>query len=155
MILLLLLYIPFLKRPTNGCTPFALSRKPESYIDEVYICLIRSIIEYAVTGWANIPLYLEDVIHLIQNKVLTVIFQGLPYDEALRSTGVTTLTAQRHHICKRFIQIIETSGYLSNLLPNITEVPHGYTLHSGQIRCYTVLANTSRLNNLLLINSND
>ena len=94
---------------------------PNSDIVKVYLSLIRSIPEYAVPAWANIPLYLEDA---IQKRVLAVIFPGVPYEDALRSAGVTTLTARRDHICKRFIQNIKTSGFLSNLLPNVTEVSH-------------------------------
>ena len=122
---------------------------PKTDIVKVYISLIRSILEYAVPAWANIPLYLEDAIESIQKRVLAVIFPGVPYDEALRSAGVTTLTARRDHTCKRFIQNIKTSGFLSNLLPTITEVSHRYTLCSGQIRYDKVLANTSRLNNFV------
>ena len=66
-----------------------------------------------------------------------------------RSVGVTTLTARRDHIYKRFIRNIKTFGFLSNLLPTITEVSHGYTLRSGQIRYDKGLANTSRLNNFV------
>ena len=103
-----------------------------------------------VPAWANIPLYLEDAIESIQKRALAVIFPGVPsYDEALRSAGVTTLTAHRDHICKRFIHNIKTSGFLSNLLSNIREVPFEYTHCSGQIRSDKVLANTSRLNNFV------
>ena len=110
---------------------------------------MRSILEYAVPAWENIPLYLEDAIESIQKSALAVIFPGAPYDEALRSAGVTTLTARRDDRCKRFMRNIKTSGFLSNLLPTITEVSHGYTLRSGQTRYDKVLANTSRLNNFV------
>ena len=113
----------------------------------MYISLIRSILQYAAPARAYIPLYLEDTIESIQKRALAVIFPGDPYDEALRSPGVTTLTARRDYTCKRFIQNIKTPGILSNLLPNITEVSHGYTLRPGQIRHHIVLANTSSLNN--------
>ena len=107
---------------------------PKGDIVKVYVSLIRSILEYAVPAWANIPLYLQDTIESIQKMALAVIFPGVPYDKALRTEGVTTLTARRDHICKRFIRNIKTSGFLSNLLPTTTEVSHGYTLRSGQLR---------------------
>ena len=125
---------------------------PKGDIVKVYISLTRSILEYAVLAWANIPLYLEDAIESIQKRALAVIFPGLPYDEALRTAGGTTLTARRDHICKRFIRNIKTSGFLSNLLPTTKEVSHGYTLRSGQLRYDKVLANTSRLNNFVTYN---
>jgi len=100
---------------------------PKSNNVKLYISLKRSIFEYAAPAWASIPLYVEHAIESIQKRALAVIFPGEPYDEALRSAGITTLTARRDHICKRFIENIETSGFLSNLLPNITEVSHGYT----------------------------
>ena len=122
---------------------------PSLFIVKVYFSLIQSILEYAVPAWTNIPLYLEDAMESIQKRALAVIFPGVPYDEALRIAGVTTLTARRDHVCKSFIRNIKTSGFLSNLLPTITEVSHGYTLRSGQIRYDKVLANTSRLNNFV------
>ena len=147
--------LAFLKRPTNGCTPFAFSRKPVFPRVTLSKCMLAL---YEVSSdmlyqhdCANIPLYLEDAIESVQKRALAVIFHaGVPsYEEALRSAGVTTLTAHRDHICKRFIQNIKTSGFLYNLLPNITEVSYGYTLRSGQIRNDKVLANTSRLNNFV------
>ena len=115
---------------------------PKGDIVKVHRNLIRSILEYAVPAWANIPLYLADAIESIQQRALAVIFPGVPYDEVLRTAGVTTLTARRDHICKRFIRYIKTSGFLSNLLPTITEVSHGLGYDK-------VLANTSRLNNFV------
>ena len=97
----------------------------------------------------NILLYLEDAIESIQKRARAVIFPDDPYDEALGSEEVTTLTARNDHIYKRFIQNIATPRFLSNLLPNIIEVSHGYTLRSGQIRYDKVLANTSHLNNFV------
>ena len=98
---------------------------PKGDIVKVHRSLVRSILQYAVPAWANIPFYLEDAIESIQKRALAVIFPDVPYDEALRTAGVTTLTARRDHICKRFIRYIKTSGFLSNLLPTITEVSHG------------------------------
>ena len=73
---------------------------PKGDIVKVYISLIPSILEYAVPAWENIPLYLQDAIESIQKRALAVIFPGVPYDEALQTAGVTTLTARSDNICK-------------------------------------------------------
>ena len=103
------------KKANKGLYAIRIIKKacvPKSDIVKVYISLIRSILEYLVPAWENIPFYLEDAIESVQKRALAVIFHaGVPsYEEALRSAGVTTLIAHRDHICKRFIQKMKTSG---------------------------------------------
>ena len=64
---------------------------PKSDIVKVYISLIRSILEYLVPAWENIPLYLEDTIESVQKRALAVIFHAgsgqIRYDKVLANSS--------------------------------------------------------------------
>ena len=50
---------------------------------KVYLCNVRSVLEYAVQVWQDIPAYLSDVIESIQRRALRIIFPYSSYQQAL------------------------------------------------------------------------
>ena len=109
----------------------------------VYSSLICSVLEYASPVWANLPEYLSLLIEGVQKKALEIIFPGLPYRDALVHCGLRTLSDRCAAACTKFMQRVQDTGVLANLLPLCTTVSHGYNLHSGTIREDPVMASTN------------
>ena len=62
-----------------------------SNIVNIYKCSVRSILEYAMAAWQDIPEYLSSKLESIQRSPLKVIFPGVGYKEALAKSGLSTL----------------------------------------------------------------
>ena len=60
-----------------------------------------------------------------------MILPDCSYESALVSCGLSTLLVRREDACRRFISNIKESGFLTHLLPQPTNVAHGYGLRSG------------------------
>ena len=63
--------------------------------------------------------------------------------------GLPTLLLRRDEACRHFISNIKESGFLSHLLPQPTNVTHGYGLRSGFSRSEFRLVRTDRLSNFV------
>ena len=50
---------------------------------KVYLCNVRSVLEYAGQVWQDIPGYLSDAIESIQRRALRIIFLNSSYQQAL------------------------------------------------------------------------
>ena len=57
----------------------------------IYCSVIRSILEYASPAWADLPDYLCSHLESVQKRALKIIFPGLPYCEALKTSKLKTL----------------------------------------------------------------
>ena len=79
----------------------------------------------------------------------TSIFPDCSYESALVRCGLPTLLSRRDEACRRFISNIKESGFLSHLLPQPTNVAHGYGLRSGFPRSEFRLVRTDRLSNFV------
>ena len=55
------------------------------------MCSIRSILEYAVPAWQDIPEYLSVKLESIQKQALKIVFPDYSYDEALTFSGLESL----------------------------------------------------------------
>ena len=100
---------------------------------------------YASPVWANLPEYLSLLIKGAQKKPYEIIFPGLPYRDVLVRCGLHTLSDRCAAACTKFIQRVQDSGVLANLLPQCTTVSHGYNLHSATIREDPTMASTNCL----------
>jgi len=58
---------------------------------KVYLCSVRSVLEYATQVWQDIPAYLSDTIESIQRRALRIIFPNSSYQQALISKSWDTL----------------------------------------------------------------
>ena len=67
----------------------------------------------------------------MQKSALRIIFPDCSYESALVRCGLPTLLSRPDEACRRFISNIKESGFLSHLLPQPTNVSHGYGLRSG------------------------
>ena len=116
----------------------------------VYSSLIRSVLEYAIPFWANLPEYLSLLIEGVQKKALEIIFPGLPYRDALSHFGLRILSDRRAAACIKFIQRVRDTGVLADLLPLRTTVSHGYNIRSGTIREDPAMASNNRLDKIYI-----
>ena len=67
---------------------------PEDIL-KIYTCNIRSVLEYAVQVWQDIPAYLSDAIESIQRRALRIIFPNSSYQQALYQTNLASLADRR------------------------------------------------------------
>ena len=114
---------------------------------QVYCSLVWPILEYAspVTQLSGSKKLAESV----QKSALGIIFPDCSYESALVRCGLPTLLSRRDEACRRFISNIKESGFLSHLLPQPTNVAHGYGLRSGFSRSEFRFVRTDRLSNFV------
>ena len=92
---------------------------------------------------------LVQLVESVQKSALRIIFPDCSYESALVSCGLPTLLARRDETCRRFISNTKESGFLAHLLPQPTNVAHGYRLRSGFSRSEFHIVRTDRLSNFL------
>ena len=74
-----------------------------SNIVNIYKCSVRSVLEYAMAAWQNIPEYLSSKLESIQRRALKVIFLGVGYKEALAMSGLPSLEVRRETLSRKLI----------------------------------------------------
>ena len=122
---------------------------PPADLIQVYCSLVRPILEYASPVWAALPNCLVQLVESVQKSALRIIFPDCSYESALVRCGLPTLLSRRDEACRRFISNIKESGFLSHLLPQPTNVAHGYGLRSGFCRSEFRFGRTDRLSNFV------
>ena len=122
---------------------------PPADLIQVYCNLVRPIIEFASPVRAALPICLVQLVESVQKSALRIIFPDCFYESALVSCGLPTLLARRDEACRRFISNIKESGFLAHLLPQPTNVAHGYGSRSGFSRSEYRIVRTDRLNNFV------
>ena len=65
---------------------------------KVYRCNVRSILEYALQKWQNIPVYLSERIEFVQKRTFKIIYPDSSYNQALILTKETTLSSRREFL---------------------------------------------------------
>ena len=70
---------------------------------KVYTYNIRSVLEYAVQVWQDIPVYLSDATESIQRRALRIIFPNSSNQQALDRANLTSLADRRIFICKKLM----------------------------------------------------
>ena len=85
----------------------------------IYCSVIRAIIQYASPVWADLPDYLCSHLESVQKRALKIIFPGLPYCEALKTSKLKTLECGRDESCQKFINSIRTKACRNNPLYTI------------------------------------
>ena len=94
---------------------------------KVYLCNIRSVLEYAVQVWQDIPAYLSDAIESIQRRALRIVFPSLSYQQALNQANLPTLINRREFLCKKLMTDMKRENHpISFLLPqsNTRSIPY-------------------------------
>ena len=62
---------------------------------KVYLSNVRSVLEYAVQVWQDIPAYLSDTIESMQRRALRIIFPNSSYQQVLELTNLSMLANRR------------------------------------------------------------
>ena len=102
---------------------------PPADLIQVYCSLVGPILEYASPVWAALPNSRVQLVESVQKSALGIIFPDCSYESALVGCGLPTLLSRRGEACGRFISNVKESGFLSHLLPQPTNVAHGYGLN--------------------------
>ena len=81
---------------------------------KVYRCNVRSILEYALQKWQNIPVYLSERIEFVQKRSFKIIYPDSSYNQALILTKETTLSSRRE-----FLWLILTRTVTTIIIPGV------------------------------------
>ena len=118
---------------------------PEDML-KVYTCNIRSVLEYAVEVWQDIPTYLSDAIESIQRGALKI-FPNFNYQQALDQSNLTFLVDRRISICNKLMAKMRNEDHpISFLAPQAMTRFIPYQLRSGNTRAITSVKRTKRAN---------
>ena len=99
---------------------------------KVYLCNVRSVLEYAVQVWQDIPAYLSDAIESIQRRALGIIFPNSSYQQELHQANLTSLASRRELLCQKLMaDMRDVSHPISFLAPQETIRTIPYQLRSG------------------------
>ena len=68
----------------------------------IYTTIIRPILEYACQVWhTRLTIEQSYQIEQVQKRVMRILFHNIPYEEALRLSGLLTLKERREYMCKK------------------------------------------------------
>ena len=114
---------------------------------KVYTCNIRSVLEYAVEVWQDIPTYLSNAIEYIQRRALKIISPNFSYQQALDQSNLTFLVDRRISISNKLMANMRNEDHLiSFLAPQAMTRFIPYQLRSGNTRAITSVKITKRAN---------
>ena len=114
---------------------------------KVYLCNVRSVLEYAVQVWQDIPAYLSDAIESIQRRALGIIFPNSSYQQALYQANLTSLASRRELLCQKLMaDMRDVSHPISFLAPQETIRTIPYQLRSGNTIPTRTMKKTKRAN---------
>ena len=104
-------------------------------------CDVRSILEYALQVWQNIPLYSSERIESVQKRAFKIIYPDSSYSQSLILAKETTLSSRREFLCNKLMADMNKNSdhslsFLVSAPENIT-IP--YNLRSGAVRLITKL----------------
>ena len=74
-----------------------------SNVINICTCSVRSILEYAVPAWQDIPEYLSVTLESILKRALKIVFPDYSNDEALSFSGLESVEKRRLAITLEFI----------------------------------------------------
>ena len=102
------------------------ARITKSKIVQVYLSIVRPILEYACQVWhAGLTVQQTQLLESIQERALRLAFPSLTYEEALQEANIPTLSSRRDILCKRLFQEAEAPDHkLFPLLP--VQKTHAY-----------------------------
>ena len=67
----------------------------------IYTTIIRPILEYACQVWhTRLTIEQSYQIEQVQKRVMRILFHNIPYEEALKLSGLLTLKERREYMCK-------------------------------------------------------
>ena len=88
---------------------------------KVYLCNVRSVLDYAAQVWQHILAYLSDAIESVQRRALRIIFPNSSYQQAVDLTNLSTLANRRVLLCKKLMADMRDESHpLSFLAPKVT-----------------------------------
>ena len=87
----------------------------------IYTTIIRPILEYACQVWhTRLTIEQSYQIEQVQKRVLRIFFHNIPYEEALKLSGLLTLKERREYMCKKLFEQMKSPKHKLNcLLPPI------------------------------------
>ena len=131
---------------------FALSLSLLSWISlrlKVFRTRVRSILEYTMQVWHDIPDYLSDRIESVQKRAFTIVYPNSSYGQALLLANETTLSNRRELVCHKFMAEMKgTHDHpLSCLVSTAAQRTNPYNLRPGSSRPFNKFMRTRRPEN--------
>ena len=77
---------------------------------------------------------------------MAIVYFQLGYDEAPLCSGLLMLSHRHDIACEKLVSKFRASGFLNNLVPELSTSNHEYTLRSGVGSSIPTTAKTERLN---------
>ena len=112
---------------------------------KLYLCNVRSVLEYAAQVWQDIPAYLSDAIESTQRRALKIILPNASYQQALGLTNMTSLANRRILLYKKLMADMRNKSHpISFLAPQITTRAIPYQLRSGSTTVLKTMKRTKR-----------
>ena len=84
---------------------------PPVYLANVFVAIVRPVLQHAVSVWQNIPEFLASTIESIQKRAMRFIFPMHDYNEALSALSLTTLKERRVHLCQVYIARLQNENH--------------------------------------------
>jgi len=118
----------------------------ESDITQVYISIIRSVLEYACPVWhPGLSKAWANKIGRVQKRCLRIIYPERTYTEALLISGLDTLQLRQENITRDLFREIKDENHFTRFYPN--EKPHQWLLETriliksshGKMTVFTIL----------------
>ena len=132
--------------------PTRFTDQSATLIDNVFKSVIVPITEYACPAWhTSLTKHDTDTLENIQKRAMSVIFPGLKYHDALKTSKLPTLSTRRDLLCKAFfIQMSNPEHKLNYLLEKRHE--HPYELRHNQ-KFKIEIPHTERYKNSFVMHS--
>ena len=115
---------------------------------KVYLCNVRSVLEYTVQVWQDVPAYLSDAIESIQRRALGIIFPNSSYQQALYQANLTSLASRRELLCQKLMADMRDVSHPISFLALQETIP--YQLRSGNTIPTRTMKKTKRANDFLV-----
>ena len=114
---------------------------------KVYLCNVRSVLEYVAQVWQDIPAYLSEAIESIQRTTLRMILPNSSYQQALGLTKLLTLANHRTLLNKKLMADMRDESHpISFLASKVTILTMPYQLRSGSTEAPRTMKRTKRAN---------
>ena len=113
-------------------------------IVKVHLIIIRTILEYGVQVWQDIPEFLSNKLESIQKRALHIFYPCYSYLDALNTTNLSNLKERRTQLCCKYIQKMSQKDHSINFLkPRTASSGHSHNLRANDNNRNIVYADRS------------
>ena len=88
-----------------------------------YTTVVRPVLEYACIAWhSSLTKHLKDMLESQQVRAMHIIFNNIPYHEALELSNISSLHDRREQLCSQFFETLkQETSCLHHILPAVRD----------------------------------